>query len=270
MRRCSLCLQRPIFIRRGIYFAEKSEYSHSYAFKPRVCCDDRTPGQRDEREMFLAKLLTGRDTFMSRDNPAKAELCSKLVLPPVMDQSTGRRFSSVTGTCRVVWSELVTDSWILRAPYLTRDSDFTGKAGGSKIWIVYENGRAYPDYLVRYYRGDRDPQRTPFASRLEAIGNSIPEGPSPEQQAPLATWEYLDNEDCWKPYSKEHQVVLENTFQSHGRDPSSSPSNVNIQGSRWMYRVNVADMTQTNVEHSSRTQRSVRRKQPLSNTIFNI
>ena len=37
----------------------------------------------------------------------------------------------------------------------------------SKIWVVYENGRAYPDYLLRYYRGRRDPRRTPFASKRD-------------------------------------------------------------------------------------------------------
>lgn len=40
----------------------------------------------------------------------------------------------------------------------------------SPIWIVYENGRAYPNYLVRYMRGPIDRQRTPYASRAEAMG----------------------------------------------------------------------------------------------------
>ena len=30
-----------------------------------------------------------------------------------------------------------------------------------------ENGRAYPDYLVRYYKGKRDPTRTPYGSKAE-------------------------------------------------------------------------------------------------------
>ena len=38
----------------------------------------------------------------------------------------------------------------------------------SKIWVVYENGRAYPKYLVRYYRGDRDARRTQFETREQA------------------------------------------------------------------------------------------------------
>ena len=26
----------------------------------------------------------------------------------------------------------------------------TGETGGSKVYVVYENGRAYPEYLVTY------------------------------------------------------------------------------------------------------------------------
>jgi hypothetical protein len=44
----------------------------------------------------------------------------------------------------------------------------TGSTAGSQVWIVYENGRAYPDYLVRFYRKKRDSARTPFASRADA------------------------------------------------------------------------------------------------------
>lgn len=40
------------------------------------------------------------------------------------------------------------------------------------MFIVYENGRAYPRYRVRYYRGERDPERTPFASREDACVNN--------------------------------------------------------------------------------------------------
>jgi hypothetical protein len=44
------------------------------------------------------------------------------------------------------------------------------KCPRSKVWIVYENGRAYPQYLVRYYRGAYDPQRVPFETREKALG----------------------------------------------------------------------------------------------------
>ena len=38
----------------------------------------------------------------------------------------------------------------------------------SKVWVIFENGRAYPKYLVRYYRGDRDARRTQFETREHA------------------------------------------------------------------------------------------------------
>ena len=45
----------------------------------------------------------------------------------------------------------------------------------SKVWVVYENGRACPEYLVRYYRGRRDPERTPFAS-VHEVSKDLAEG----------------------------------------------------------------------------------------------
>jgi hypothetical protein len=32
----------------------------------------------------------------------------------------------------------------------SRYDTVTGETQGSKVYIVYENGRAYPEYLVRY------------------------------------------------------------------------------------------------------------------------
>ena len=34
----------------------------------------------------------------------------------------------------------------------TRFDTVTGGTGGSKVYIVYENGRAYPEYMVTYTR----------------------------------------------------------------------------------------------------------------------
>jgi hypothetical protein len=53
----------------------------------------------------------------------------------------------------------------------------------SQVWIVYENGRAYPQYLVRYMRGGRDPARTPYASRAEA---GVHNGPAGRQSRAVA------------------------------------------------------------------------------------
>jgi hypothetical protein len=40
------------------------------------------------------------------------------------------------------------------------------------LLVDAENGRAYPDYLVRYYRGNRDPKRTPYVSKHEGMQRS--------------------------------------------------------------------------------------------------
>ena len=63
----------------------------------------------------------------------------------------GPKYNSVAGWTQTD-KKLPNGSWI-KNPDCPR----------SKIWIVYENGRAYPEYLVRYYRGQRDPSRTPLA-----------------------------------------------------------------------------------------------------------
>ena len=117
---------------RGIYFAKNSSYSTCYAYKPEhsSISADRPKGNVGEREMFLTKLLCGNEVDLGSDR--------SLMCPP-LDRKTGYRYNSVTGN-----------------------------TGGSQVWIVYENGRAYPDYLVRYYRGIRDPLRTPYGSRKEA------------------------------------------------------------------------------------------------------
>lgn len=61
--------------------------------------------------ILLAKLLAGEEIHMQSDR--------SLRFPP--DRPDGRRYDTVTGT-----------------------------TGGSKVYIVYENGRAYPEYMVTY------------------------------------------------------------------------------------------------------------------------
>eukprot|EP01050_Picozoa_sp_SAG11_P028454 SAG11_NODE_7606_length_1122_cov_0.856305_2_plen_291_part_01 len=144
---------------RGLYFAEKSSYSDDYSYGPSLPLPGLAPprlapgpvpgplpGQErgaandDEREMFLAKLLVGNAVTMDRDASDAAEQeCRDLVVPPD-DPSTGTKYNTVTG-------------------YTGSDSR------RSQVWIVYENGRAYPDYLIRYYRGPWDQRRTPFGAR---------------------------------------------------------------------------------------------------------
>jgi hypothetical protein len=135
-------------------------YSHSYAYQPAqrplssVAADGCSVGKHDEKEMFLTKLLVGSAVELNRDESAqKAAECRALTLPPP-NPMTNLKYNTVTGhTC------------------------------GSQVWIVYENGRAYPDYLVRYYRGKRDPRRTPWESKEAA---TKPPKLSPKPLAPTA------------------------------------------------------------------------------------
>ena len=81
-------------------------------------------------------------------------------------------------------------------------------------------------------------------------------------------WEYEDD-NGWAAYSWLHQTNLEAKFQElhagtpHRRRSSSSSlsSKVPIKTDEWRYEVDVRNMTQTNVEHTNRRQRSVRRRQ---------
>ena len=63
--------------------------------------------------ILLAKLFVGEEIHMQSDR--------SLRLPPYKPDGSGRRYNTVTGS-----------------------------TGGSKVYIVYENGRAYPEYMVTY------------------------------------------------------------------------------------------------------------------------
>jgi Receptor family ligand binding region/Poly(ADP-ribose) polymerase catalytic domain len=132
---------------RGLYFAEQSVYSDAYSYKPtgpswQPAFSDRPIGEADEREMFLTKLLVGNAVTLDQNN--------SLVVPPYDPATPGQRYNTVTGTI-----------------------------GGSPVYIVYENGRAYPSYLVRYYKGPRDRKRTPFETHDEAKNAMSPSLTSP-------------------------------------------------------------------------------------------
>ena len=103
--------------------------------------------------MMLCNLLLGDCVAMDRDKHGLRETCHRLVAPPYLncDKKTfeggnGPKYNSVAG-----WTQTF------------RNGSKNPDCPRSKIWIVYENGRAYPEYLVRYYRGQRDPSRTPLA-----------------------------------------------------------------------------------------------------------
>jgi hypothetical protein len=195
----------------------------------------------EEREMFLTKLLVGKEVLMDRDeSPQKAAECKKLFIPPV-DPATNLRYNTVTG-----------------------------KTAGSQVWVVYENGRAYPDYLVRYYRGSRDRKRTPFENEREAVKKSaktrMRNGESPEGAPDLemgnvaaSIWEYAGNDD-WEPYADHHQVLLETAYEFYTNNNASSSRLLRITVGAWEYEIDFATMVQTNIQHPSHRQRSVQRQ----------
>jgi ABC-type branched-subunit amino acid transport system substrate-binding protein len=243
-------LARMGFWGRGIYFAVRSSYSHSYAFKPHgegwhSASPNRPTGRSDEREMILAKLLVGRATTLEQD--------STLVIPPLDPRNLPHRYHTVQG-----------------------------HTGGSPVYIVYENGRGYPAFLVRYYRGTRDSTRTPFASRDQAMAiKAAAEAAAAKvthsdafQHSPgtsvvtvsddlemgvsdgrigvsPATWEFLDNTG-WTPYCDEHQAILE-----AGRNRGNNE--VFLETDSWKYKVLLKEMVQVNQEHESHRRRQVRR-----------
>jgi len=222
---------REGFWGRGIYFADKSCYSHHYSYSPSPDTPHRKGAESNEREMFLSKLLIGNQTFIRREG--KELYCSSLTVPP-NDPATNMKYNTVAG-----------------------------HTGGSDVWIVYENGRAYPDYLVRYYKGSRDQQRTPFASRSTALSGK-PQGQASatsftatdiESGTPI--WEY-NGDSGWEAYGDSQQVQLEQGYQRFFDDVDSD-SSIIIQGPEWKYRVDFAEMNQKNVEHGGQRVRSVRR-----------
>jgi WWE domain len=210
----------------------------SWKERPNAC--------KDEREMFLTKLLVGNEININRDESHSKEAeCRALTVPPV-NPVTGLKYNTVTGS-----------------------------TGGSQVWIVYENGRAYPDYLVRYYRGKRDNRRTPFdtEARAKKYRKEAKEEPSlnhfmkkKEQSVdleignlhPNVMWEFEDDGD-WKPFADNHQAELERVFQDRLASPSSGPTKIRISTSTWEYEIDVADMIQENISHQSRKKRAIRR-----------
>eukprot|EP01051_Picozoa_sp_SAG22_P012072 SAG22_NODE_1224_length_5119_cov_2.362550_2_plen_207_part_00 len=182
-----------------LYFAREPGYSHIYATSGgRGNSDGRL--QTDEREMMLAKLLVGTCIEMDRDSSNEMrEACGNLVTPPHISGCTAiepseHMFFQSDGNASQngrYATERTTGDGILRcnAPPIagtgmkyntvrgftqTDRKDANGNwsknmdCPKSMVWIVYENGRAYPEYLVRYYRGERDEARTPFATREDA------------------------------------------------------------------------------------------------------
>ena len=96
---------------RANYFAVNASYSNSYAYTR----SDRT------KEMFMVKVLTG-DSYQCCSDPS-------IRMPPEKQGTVG----SGGFHCG-------------RARYDT----VTGETGGSKVFMAYDNDKAYPAYLIQY------------------------------------------------------------------------------------------------------------------------
>jgi ABC-type branched-subunit amino acid transport system substrate-binding protein len=221
---------------RGIYFAHKSAYSYNYSFMPGQNRTERPSIVDGEREMFLAKLLIGNEVKLPQDR--------SLAVPPI-NSKNGLKYNTVSG-----------------------------ETAGSQVWIVYENGRAYPDYLVRYYKGKRDSKRTPFATQKEAMkskdcsqrssgwfsgsGMSSTFGLMEGDVEEKVVWEYQDDLS-WKPIGSAAQEAIEAAYQSYV-GPKQQPTYSEYKSGEWTYRLDFQTMMQTNTEHTSHTERDVRRR----------
>ena len=142
-----------------------------------------------------------------------------------------------------------------------------------------ENGRAYPDYLVRYYVGKRDPRRSPYEDRAQAMNKSslrwksssfhlVPEKPIDRssnddggQVSSVANWEF-EGASGWTAYDGVQAVAIETCYRAVQMDPTS-PASVVVKGPEWSYAVNVRSMTQTNISHPDRKRRRIRRLQSV-------
>lgn len=199
---------------RGLYFAEDALYCEEAGYVTRGT-RERSVSQLDptghdqqqegqllygESEVLMCSLLLGDCIEMDRDLPGMERPCHELITPPYL------------GACQAAGPLLKTADGILRCTKPPEQNGFEGtpryntvcgytmtdqqRADGSyikksscpysRVYIVYENGRALPQYVIRYYRGERDRKRTPYATREEAT-RPLPDG-----------WERRDHEG--RPY----------------------------------------------------------------------
>ena len=96
---------------RANYFAENARYSNAYAFQT----------SDGKKEMFLVRVLTGDSYNCPSD--------STLRLPPVKQVGAAGR--------QVQFAQ-------------TRYDTVSGITGGSKVYMTYDNHKAYPSYLIKY------------------------------------------------------------------------------------------------------------------------
>lgn len=99
----------------GTYFAEKASYSDDYAYRTRSIVH--------EYQMFLAEVLTG----ISHDDAPR----NRKRKIPDFRPSTGMEGNS-------------------GEDIQYRYDSLNGVTGGSRVHIIFDNGHAYPHYLITY------------------------------------------------------------------------------------------------------------------------
>ena len=169
---------------RGLYFAEEAGYSHFYATKGASPPPGRDDLPHDECEFMLASLLLGDVVEMDRDeNEAIKGACRELTVPPAKSACRSKTLSPVgDGVDRLTAPPQQgsgTKYNTLRGYTQTDRRDGSGKwhkndrCPRSKVWIVYENGRACA-------RPDRPgcaltlpPTDQPSASRRPAVPRAV-------------------------------------------------------------------------------------------------
>lgn len=158
---------------------QEAGYSHIYASKAAHMQDGGASKgmQSDEREFMLVSLLVGAEIEMDRDAPGLTEACKGLRTPPSVSGCQtkpslagdgvpacaappqpvpGHKYNTVRGYTQTDQRQ-ANGSWQKNA-----------SCPRSRVWIVYENGRAYPQYLIRYYRGAFSSDRLLYRNREEA------------------------------------------------------------------------------------------------------
>ena len=158
---------------KGLYFAEEPGYSHFYATQPTdpAAAPTTQPNDLapDERVFMLANVLMGEVVEMDRDSSQEMRAaCNALVAPPFQNAPgvAPRAGGQVARCTRDPQGAGLNPKFNTVQGYT--QCILSAECPRSKVWIVFENGRAYPKYVIRYYRGARDPTRTHFASAADA------------------------------------------------------------------------------------------------------
>lgn len=131
---------------------------------------------------------------------------------------------------------------------------------------------------MHYYRGARDLEQSPYATKAKAVQKGIASSDiemglklpvagsgsstSSNSSSSDVTWEYRDN-NGWKPFSSMHQAIIERHHQAFTKKKVRS-SKVTINTDEWKYEVDVARLVQRNVDHRGHKRRDIQRQHAVS------